>query len=304
MTAQQKKIVVLTGAGMSAESGFATFRDSGGLWETHPVEQVATPEGWQRDPNFVNEFYNGLRRQLVEARPNRGHELLAELENDFDVRIVTQNVDDLHERAGSSQVLHLHGELMKACSSRDPNNPFHIVTLAPPHLDSVPGQKAGDGSLLRPYIVWFGESVPLIERAAEWGAAADADLDRVNLAGELTDGMQLYVPRRGETAAPAPIQPNTAQGGAQGTSQRGGSQPQRTLTPSGGTGTSTASAPVNINTATAEQLQSLPRIGPAMAQRIIAWREAHGGFRSVDELDAVPGIGPTLLETLRPLVTV
>ena len=148
MTAQQKKIVVLTGAGMSAESGFATFRDSGGLWETHPVEQVATPEGWQRDPNFVNEFYNGLRRQLVEARPNRGHELLAELENDFDVRIVTQNVDDLHERAGSSQVLHLHGELMKACSSRDPNNPFHIVTLAPPHLDILPGQKAGDGSLL------------------------------------------------------------------------------------------------------------------------------------------------------------
>ena len=140
--------------------------------------------------------------------------------------------------------------------------------------------------------------------AAASGAAADADLDRVNLAGELTDGMQLYGPRRGETAAPAPIQPNTAQGGAQGTSRGGGSQPQRTLTPSGGTGTSAASAPVNINTATAEQLQSLPRIGPAMAQRIIAWREAHGGFRSVDELDAVPGIGPTLLETLRPLVTV
>ena len=140
--------------------------------------------------------------------------------------------------------------------------------------------------------------------AAASGAAADADLDRVNLAGELTDGMQLYVPRRGETAAPAPIQPNTAQGGAQGTSRGGGSQPQRTLTPSGGTGTPAASAPVNINTATAEQLQSLPRIGPAMAQRIIAWREAHGGFRSVDELDAVPGIGPTLLETLRPLVTV
>lgn len=132
--------------------------------------------------------------------------------------------------------------------------------------------------------------------AAASGAATDADLDRVNLAGELTDGMQLYVPRRGETAAPAPIQPNTAQGG--------GSQPQRTLTPSGGTGTPAAAAPVNINTATAEQLQSLPRIGPAMAQRIITWREAHGGFRSVDELDAVPGIGPTLLETLRPLVTV
>ena len=146
--------------------------------------------------------------------------------------------------------------------------------------------------------------------AAASGAAADADLDRVNLAGELTDGMQLYVPRRGETAAPAPIQPHTgtAQGASQGASQGGGSQPQRTLTPSGGTGTTGTSAAsqgsVNINTATAEQLQSLPRIGPAMAQRIIAWREAHGGFRSVDELDAVPGIGPTLLETLRPLVTV
>ena len=129
MTAQPQKIVVLTGAGMSAESGFATFRDSGGLWEKYPVEQVATPEGWQRDPDFVNEFYNGLRRQLVEAHPNRGHELLAELEQDYAVRIVTQNVDDLHERAGSSQVLHLHGELMKACSSRDPDNPFHLVTL-------------------------------------------------------------------------------------------------------------------------------------------------------------------------------
>lgn len=146
--------------------------------------------------------------------------------------------------------------------------------------------------------------------AAASGAAADADLDRVNLAGELTDGMQLYVPRRGETAAPAPIQPHTgtAQGASQGASQGGGSQPQRTLTPSGGTGTTGPSAAsqgsVNINTATAEQLQSLPRIGPAMAQRIITWREAHGGFRSVDELDAVPGIGPTLLETLRPLVTV
>lgn len=146
--------------------------------------------------------------------------------------------------------------------------------------------------------------------AAASGSAADADLDRVNLAGELTDGMQLYVPRRGETAAPAPIQPHTgtAQGASQGASQGGGSQPQRTLTPSGGTGTTGTSAAsqgsVNINTATAEQLQSLPRIGPAMAQRIITWREAHGGFRSVDELDAVPGIGPTLLETLRPLVTV
>lgn len=145
--------------------------------------------------------------------------------------------------------------------------------------------------------------------AAASGAAADADLDRVNLAGALSDGVQIYVPHRGETAAPAQIQPNggTANGGqgnaANGASQ-GGAQPQpaRTLTPAGSA--QKGSAPVNINTATAEELQTLPRIGPAMAQRIIAWREAHGGFRSVDELDAVPGIGPSMLENLRPLVMV
>ena len=155
--------------------------------------------------------------------------------------------------------------------------------------------------------------------AAASGAAADADLDRVNLAGALSDGVQIYVPHRGETAAPAQIQPNggTANAGqgtaANGTAQnrtaqngaaQGGAQPQpaRTLTASGSA--QKGSTPVNINTATAEELQTLPRIGPAMAQRIIAWREAHGGFRSVDELDAVPGIGPSMLENLRPLVTV
>ena len=146
--------------------------------------------------------------------------------------------------------------------------------------------------------------------AAASGAAADADLDRVNLAGALSDGVQIYVPHRGETAAPAQIQPNggTANAGQGNTAQsgaaQGGAQPQpaRTLTASGSA--QKGSTPVNINTATAEELQSLPRIGPAMAQRIIAWREAHGGFRSVDELDAVPGIGPSMLENLRPLVTV
>ena len=143
--------------------------------------------------------------------------------------------------------------------------------------------------------------------AAASGAAADADLDRVNLAGTLSDGVQIYVPHRGETAAPAQIQPNggTANGASQnGTAQNNAAQPQpaRTLTASGNA--QKGSTPVNINTATAEELQSLPRIGPAMAQRIIAWREAHGGFRSVDELDAVPGIGPSMLENLRPLVTV
>lgn len=145
--------------------------------------------------------------------------------------------------------------------------------------------------------------------AAASGAAADADLDRVNLAGALSDGVQIYVPHRGETAAPAQIQPNggTANAGQGNTAQSGAAQnnapqPARTLTASGSA--QKGSTPVNINTATAEELQSLPRIGPAMAQRIIAWREAHGGFRSVDELDAVPGIGPSMLENLRPLVTV
>lgn len=150
--------------------------------------------------------------------------------------------------------------------------------------------------------------------AAASGAAADADLDRVNLAGTLSDGGQIYVPHRGETAAPAQIQPNggtanagqgnAANGAAQNGASQGGTQPQpaRTLTASGSA--QKGSTPVNINTATAEELQSLPRIGPAMAQRIIAWREAHGGFRSVNELDAVPGIGPSMLENLRPLVTV
>ena len=150
--------------------------------------------------------------------------------------------------------------------------------------------------------------------AAASGAAADADLDRVNLAGALSDGVQIYVPHRGETAAPAQIQPNggtanagqgnAANGAAQNGASQGGAQPQpaRTLTPAGSA--QKGSTPVNINTATAEELQTLPRIGPAMAQRIIAWREAHGGFRSVDELDAVPGIGPSMLENLRPLVTV
>lgn len=158
---------------MSAESGFATFRDSDGLWETHPVERVATPQGWAADPDYVNAFYNGLRRQLVTAQPNRGHELLAELERDWDVTIITQNVDDLHERAGSTKVVHLHGELMKVCSSRDPENAACIETLAPPHLEVAPGQRAADGSLLRPYIVWFGEAVPLIEQAAELVSEAD-----------------------------------------------------------------------------------------------------------------------------------
>lgn len=168
-----KHLVVLTGAGMSAESGFSTFRDKGGLWEQYPVEQVATPEGWLADPNFVTDFYNGLRGQLAQARPNRGHEILAELEHECRVTVITQNVDDLHERAGSSEVIHLHGELMKVCSSRDPDNPRFIRTLPPDRLEVAHGERAGDGSLLRPWIVWFGEAVPRLSEAAEAVEKAD-----------------------------------------------------------------------------------------------------------------------------------
>jgi len=158
---------------MSAESGVSTFRDNGGLWDQYNVEDVATPEGWERNPQLVNDFYNGLRHQILEKKPCRGHELLAELEQDLHVSIITQNVDDLHERAGSSDVLHLHGELMKVTSSWDPNNPRYIKTLTPENLDVQIGDKAEDGSQVRPFIVWFGEPVPNIEPAAELSAEAD-----------------------------------------------------------------------------------------------------------------------------------
>lgn len=169
----RQKLVILSGAGMSAESGFSTFRDAGGLWEQYPVEQVATPEGWRADPNLVTDFYNQLRRQLIDAQPNEGHRGLVALENQFDVTIVTQNVDDLHERAGSTRVIHLHGELMKACSSRDPDNPRLWQTLTRERIDVAHGEQAADGSLLRPWIVWFGEAVPKLEQAAEEVAKAD-----------------------------------------------------------------------------------------------------------------------------------
>lgn len=170
---KKKKIVFLTGAGMSVESGFKTFRGSDGLWENYPVSRVATHEGWVADPLYVNNFYNMLRQKLVEARPNEGHRLLAALEQHYEVAVVTQNVDNLHEEAGSSHVVHLHGELMKVCSSRDTENPLCWRTLTPPHLTVEPGERAADGSLLRPYIVFFGESVPQIEPAAILAAEAD-----------------------------------------------------------------------------------------------------------------------------------
>ena len=168
-----KKIVVLTGAGMSVESGLKTFRDADGLWENYPVQQVATHEGWLQDPALVTNFYNMLRGKLLDAKPNKGHELVAELEKDFDVTVVTQNVDNLHEQAGSHNVIHLHGELMKVCSSRDTENPLCWKTLDATNYVVEPGTKAADDSLLRPYIVFFGESVPNFEAAAEVAMEAD-----------------------------------------------------------------------------------------------------------------------------------
>ncbi|MBR3615316.1 MAG: NAD-dependent deacylase [Bacteroidaceae bacterium] len=168
-----KKIVVLTGAGMSAESGISTFRGANGLWDEYPVEQVATPEGYRANPSLVLEFYNTRRRQLLEVEPNEGHKLLAGLESEFDVTVVTQNVDNLHERAGSTKVIHLHGELMKVCSSREPYNEKYIKTLTPDEIEVKVGDLAADGSQLRPFIVWFGEAVPKIEDAIAALAGVD-----------------------------------------------------------------------------------------------------------------------------------
>ncbi len=170
----KKKVVFLTGAGMSVESGFKTFRGNDGLWENCPVEKVASHEGWESDPSFVTEFYNKLRRKLWDAQPCEGHKLIADMENDYDVTVLTQNVDNLHEKAGSTKVIHLHGELTKVCSSNEPYDPRYIKELTPDNNDVEPGTKAGDGSLLRPFIVFFGESVPMLDPAAK--AASEADI--------------------------------------------------------------------------------------------------------------------------------
>ena len=156
-----EKIVILTGAGISAESGIKTFRDADGLWEGHDVYAVATPEGYRKDPRLVLQFYNDRRRQLYDVKPNAGHTALVELEEKYKVTIITQNVDDLHERAGSSHIIHLHGELRKSRSSANPDLIYDCVD------DINLGDKAGDGSQLRPHIVWFGEDVPMIHYAAE-----------------------------------------------------------------------------------------------------------------------------------------
>ncbi|MFA6778218.1 MAG: NAD-dependent deacylase [Paludibacteraceae bacterium] len=156
-----KKLVVLTGAGISAESGISTFRDSDGLWEHYRVEDVATPEGFARNPGMVLDFYNQRRRETLACKPNYGHVGLADLERYFEVDIITQNIDDLHERAGSSSVLHLHGEIMKARSSKEED----IIVDLPADADIHLGDKAPDGTQLRPFIVWFGEAVPNITPA-------------------------------------------------------------------------------------------------------------------------------------------
>jgi NAD-dependent protein deacetylases, SIR2 family len=165
-----KKLVVLSGAGMSKESGISTFRETGGLWEQYRIEEVATPEAWQRNPGLVLDFYNQRRLQLVRSEPNEGHRGLADLEKFFEVRIITQNIDNLHERAGSSHVLHLHGELMKVRSERYEEL---IYELSPENAEVHLGDTCEKGYQLRPHIVWFGEAVPLIEPAARIVEEAD-----------------------------------------------------------------------------------------------------------------------------------
>lgn len=163
----KKKLVVLTGAGISAESGIKTFRDSDGLWEGHDVMEVATPEGWRKNPTLVLDFYNQRRKQLLEVQPNLAHQVLVDLEQDFEVHIVTQNVDDLHERAGSQNVLHLHGELLKVRSTR---NESYVLDWTG---DLQLGDCDANGAQLRPHIVWFGEAVPALEAAIDLVEQAD-----------------------------------------------------------------------------------------------------------------------------------
>lgn len=164
---EKKKLVVLTGAGISAESGLKTFRDSDGLWEGYDIEDVATPRAWKRNPQLVLEFYNYRRREVAKAQPNAAHIGLAELQDDFDVHIITQNIDDLHERAGSKNILHLHGEIFKMRSEFDESLVYDIRD------DIKFGDKAKDNAQLRPHIVWFEEPVPMIEEAALITRSAD-----------------------------------------------------------------------------------------------------------------------------------
>jgi NAD-dependent deacetylase len=163
-----KKIVVFTGAGISAESGIKTFRDTGGLWEEHDINDVATPEAWEKNQALVIDFYNKRRKQVLEARPNEAHKALVRLEKKYDVQIITQNVDDLHERAGSSKVLHLHGEILKSRSTLDPSLTYRVKGW-----ELKQGDKCERGSQLRPHIVWFGEMVPNMDLSYLIASKAD-----------------------------------------------------------------------------------------------------------------------------------
>lgn len=165
---KMKNLVILTGAGMSSESGIRTFRESGGLWEEYDVTEVASPMGWWKNRDLVLKFYNERRRQLAGCHPNAGHKGVVELEKYFNVHVITQNVDDLHERAGSTKVLHLHGELTKARSTADPSLVYDIG-----YNDLNPGDLCEKGSQLRPHIVWFGEAVPMLDEAVRITATAD-----------------------------------------------------------------------------------------------------------------------------------
>lgn len=165
-----KHIVILTGAGMSAESGIATFRDSDGLWENYRVEEVATPEGFRANPQLVLDFYNARRKDALKALPNKGHQIIAELEKEYKISVITQNVDNLHERAGSTNVMHLHGELMKVRSTGNPND---IRILTEDNIEVNLGDVDERGYQLRPHIVWFGEAVPMIEEAVKVVQKAD-----------------------------------------------------------------------------------------------------------------------------------
>jgi len=175
----KKKIIALTGAGISAESGIKTFRDSNGLWEEHRIEDVATPEGWHRNKQLVLDFYNQRRKQLLECKPNAAHLTLADLQKDFDVVVITQNVDDLHERAGSKHVIHLHGELLKVRSS------VYEDLIYDWKKDLSIGDKCARGTQLRPHIVWFGEAVPMIDTAA-------AEIQTADIVLVIGTSMQVY----------------------------------------------------------------------------------------------------------------
>ncbi len=197
-----KKLTILSGAGISAESGIKTFRDGDGLWENHSITDVASPKGWHKDRALVLEFYNQRRRQLHEVAPNEAHKLLAKLEQYFHVQIITQNIDDLHERAGSKNIIHLHGELFKSCSCNNKDLIYDQKT------DILIGDKAEDGAQLRPFIVWFGEEVPMMEKATQLVREADIFLvigtslqvyPAAGLIHEIKDGCLLFVINPNET---------------------------------------------------------------------------------------------------------